>query len=66
MSKLAEIRKQKGVSQLKLAQLTGISPWNISRLENGWMKPYPGWRRRIARALRAPESELFPEVKDER
>jgi len=62
-NKLKEVRKEKGLSQLKLALMTGIAPGDISRIENGWLKPYPGWRKRLARALGIPESELFPDEK---
>lgn len=61
MNKLKEVRKGKGLSQLRLAMVTGISPWDISRIENGWIRPYAGWRKRLARALGVTEKELFPE-----
>jgi len=61
MNNLKEIRKERGLSQLRLAMVTGISPWAISRIENGWIKPYPGWRKRLSRALGTTDSELFPE-----
>ena len=60
MNKLREARKGKGLSQLKLAFMTGIPPSEISRIENGWIVAYPGWRKRFARALGVPELELFP------
>lgn len=60
MNRLAEVRKKQGLSQLRLAMICGIQPTEISRIETGRLKPYPGWRRRIARALKVPESELFP------
>jgi transcriptional regulator with XRE-family HTH domain len=61
MNNLREIRKRKGLSQLRLAMVTGISPWDISRIENGWIRPYEGWRKRLTRALGVTEAELFPE-----
>lgn len=33
--RIAEIRKSKGLSQAKLAELTGIAPGNIARIETG-------------------------------
>ncbi|HUW45632.1 MAG TPA: helix-turn-helix transcriptional regulator [Dehalococcoidia bacterium] len=60
---LQGVRKQKGLSQLRLSFLTGIPPSDISRIENGWLKPYPGWRKRLARALGVSEAELFPTEK---
>ena len=47
-------------SGLRLAMYTGIAPGDISRIENEWLRPYPGWRKRLARALGTTEQELFP------
>jgi len=58
---LREARKERGISQLRLALLTGITPSDISRIENNWIYPFPGWRKRLARALGKTEAELFPE-----
>ncbi len=58
---LREIRLKRGFSQLALAKLTNIAPTDISRIENGWLKPYAGWRKRLAEALGMTEAELFPE-----
>mgnify|MGYP001637468608 CR=1 FL=1 len=33
--RIAEIRKQKGISQAQLSELTGIAPGNIARIELG-------------------------------
>ena len=59
MNNLKKVRKEKGLSQLKLAFITGIAPSEISRIENGWLYPYPGWRKRLAEALKVSERELF-------
>jgi transcriptional regulator with XRE-family HTH domain len=61
MNLLKEIRTKKGLSQLTLAKLTNIAPTEISRIENGWLRPYAGWRKRLAKALGVTEKELFPE-----
>jgi putative transcriptional regulator len=61
LNKVKQIRKERGLSQLKLSFMTDISPWDISRIENGWIKPYPGWRKRLCKALGKSEQELFPE-----
>ena len=61
MNKLKQVRNEKGLSQLKLSMMTGIAPGDISRIENDWLRPYPGWRKRLARALGVTEKELFPE-----
>ena len=61
MNNLKEIRNKKGFSQLTLAKLTNIAPTDISRIENSWLRPYAGWRKRLAKALALTEKELFPE-----
>lgn len=62
MNNLKKVRTEKGFSQLTLAKLTNIAPTDISRIENGWLRPYAGWRKRLAKALGVNEKELFPEV----
>lgn len=64
MNKLKEIRKERGLSQLKLSFLTGIQPSDISRIENGRLRPFPSWRERLAKVLGETEAELFPAVGD--
>lgn len=61
MNSLKEFRTKRGLSQLALAKLTNIAPSEISRIENGWIRPYPSWRKRFARSLGVTEKELFPE-----
>jgi len=61
VNRLREVRKEKGLSQLKLAFMTNIAPCEISRVENGWLRPYPSWRKRFANALGVTEADLFPE-----
>ena len=61
VNKLKEVRNERGFSQLRLAMLTGIAPGDISRIENGWLYPYAGWRKRLSKALSVTEKELFPE-----
>jgi len=55
--KVAIIRS--GRSQISLAAHTGIPESRISRIVNSWTKATPTERRRIARALRVSEDEIF-------
>jgi len=55
---------RQGVSGYRLAQLTEISSPDIYRALAGKQEMFPGWKTRIAAALKCTESELFPE-KDE-
>lgn len=61
-NKLKEIRMKKGLSQFALAKLSDISPSDISKIESGALRAYPGWQKRLADALGVSKSELFPEV----
>jgi transcriptional regulator with XRE-family HTH domain len=63
MNRLKEIRTKKGKSQLDLSKSTNIAPTDISRIENGWLKPYPSWKKRLADSLEVSENYLFPEEK---
>jgi DNA-binding XRE family transcriptional regulator len=65
MNQLKEFRKRAGLSQLGLAKLTNIAPTDISRIENEWLRPYPGWRQRLAKALEVSEKEIFPNELEE-
>jgi len=58
---LKEIMRQKKISQNKLSQMAEIPTSNMSLLLNDKSPIYPGWRRRIARALDMTEEALFPE-----
>lgn len=63
MSRLREARKRRGLTQFELAKRTGIHPTDIGKVEAGIiLKPFPGWRKRLAQALGLSEEELFGEV----
>jgi transcriptional regulator with XRE-family HTH domain len=59
MSKLRERRIAAGLSQCRLAALTGIASPDISAIERGRKRPFPRWRKRLALALETDEAELF-------
>lgn len=52
----------RGWTQAELARRTGINRVDITLLELGGRQAFPGWRRRIAKAFRMKETDLFPEV----
>jgi len=58
-TKLAAIRKQKGLTQAKLGALAEIHPATISALEHRHRPCWPALRRRISLALGVPEITLF-------
>ena len=49
--RIAEIRKQKGISQAQLSELTGITPGNIARIELGKYSTGIDILSKIAKAL---------------
>lgn len=55
-------RLRRGLSQMQLSLLTGISAQDISAIENGRRRPGSGWRRRLAGALGVPEDRLLERV----
>ena len=58
-ARVKELRKARGLSQDQLAELIGIEPKHVSRIEVG--KSYPTLDRleRIAKALDAPMKAFF-------
>ena len=59
---LRQKREALGVSQVRLATLTGIANGAISDFELGKREPWPRAKKALARALKTTEAELFPEA----
>lgn len=51
--------------QQHLVPLTGIPPYRLSRIVNGWVRPTDVERARIAAALGEPEAALFSPVESD-
>lgn len=60
MNNLRTMRLTAGISQIELAHKTHIAPQTISQIENNKIYPYPGWRRKLAKALSVKEDDIFP------
>ena len=58
-NKVAEIRKQKGLSQADLARLVGVSRNTISSIETGQYEPTAKLALLLAVALEVTFEELF-------
>ena len=58
ISKLAEIRKDKGISQAQLAKLSGVHRVTIARFETGRISPTLATLERLASALGVSISKL--------
>ena len=57
---IREKREGLGISQVRLATLTGIANGAISDFELGKRQPWPRARKALAKALGLAESKLFP------
>jgi transcriptional regulator with XRE-family HTH domain len=60
MNRIREKRLEAGLSQVRLSILTGVPNSAISDVELGKRQAWPRLRHALAKALRCPESELFP------
>lgn len=58
-SRLRQERHRRGWSLTRMTQETAINSSSLSLIERGLIAVYPGWQRRIARALGVPIEELF-------
>jgi transcriptional regulator with XRE-family HTH domain len=56
--RLREERLRQKLSLHRLSMITGIAAPDLSNLERGLRPLYPGWRRRIARALKIKVENL--------
>lgn len=59
--KLKSIMSQRGLSQYKLSQMSGIAATSFNQAYNGKTPFFPSWRKRTAEALNIPENVVFPE-----
>jgi transcriptional regulator with XRE-family HTH domain len=57
--RIRELRKAKGLTQEQLAELVGVEPRHISRVEGGYSSPSIERLARIAEILEVPIKELF-------
>lgn len=62
-NRLKEYRESRGLSQVELSRLARVAAPNLSAIERGRLASWPKIRRRLAKALRCSEAELFPTEK---
>ena len=60
MVKLKAERLKRGWRQEDLGFYARMSGADISRIERGWMKPYPGQAERLAKVLEAIRKPFLP------
>lgn len=63
-SKIQEIRKQKGISQIELAEKLGLSRTSISNIENGRHPIFLHHIYTIAEGFNIPLEAILPPVSD--
>ena len=60
-NRVKEFRQAQGLSGLELARRARIAPSALHNIENYKTVVYPGWKKRIARALGMSVGEIFPQ-----
>mgnify|MGYP001225041895 CR=1 FL=1 len=62
---LKEARFNAGLSQYDVALKTGIPQSKISLIENKYSNPNPEERKKIAKAVKSKQEDIFPEQQTE-
>jgi transcriptional regulator with XRE-family HTH domain len=60
MEELRRLRKEKGLSQAKLAVMAGLDPSTVSQIETGARRANTGTLERLAAVLEMEVADLFP------
>lgn len=60
MNKLKQMRIELGLNQRELSEMAHTPQSLISAIERGALKPWPAVTKRLSRALKCQESDLFP------
>ena len=58
---VGKVLRAKGMTQFELSCITKITCPDLSMITRGRKPCWAGWRKRISKALKVPEKELFPE-----
>ncbi|MBT9281304.1 MAG: helix-turn-helix domain-containing protein [Hydrogenibacillus schlegelii] len=59
MTRLALVRRSRGIAQIELARRLGISATVIAQVERGDRRAYPKLRRSLSEAFGVPVEALF-------
>ncbi len=57
-ARVRKLRDTRALTQQELADAVGIAPQQLSRIENGHMRPRPQTIRRLAEALDVPVEQI--------
>jgi transcriptional regulator with XRE-family HTH domain len=60
LDEVRRLRKLKGLTQVELAELAGVSAYTITEIETGHREPRPSTLRKLAGALDADVADFFP------
>jgi len=60
-NRIREFREARGLTQVELARIARMASPNLCNIERGRLMPWPRIKRRLAKALRVTEQELFPD-----
>jgi transcriptional regulator with XRE-family HTH domain len=63
-NRIKELREKAGISQVELARRARMASTNLNSIEHGRLAPWPKVKRRLAKALKTTEAELFPTRKE--
>jgi len=59
-NKVKEIRVARGLTQVELSRLAHVAASNLNAIERGRLLPWPKMKKRLAKALKCEESDIFP------
>lgn len=62
VEELRHLRRQKGLTQQDLAELSGVSQYTITEVETGRREARPSTLRKLAEALDVEVADFFPKV----
>jgi transcriptional regulator with XRE-family HTH domain len=62
LDEVRRLRKLKGLTQVELAKLAGVSAYTITEIETGHREPRPSTLRKLAGALDADVADFFPKA----
>jgi transcriptional regulator with XRE-family HTH domain len=62
LDEVRRLRKLKGLTQVELAELAGVSAYTVTEIETGHREPRPSTLRKLADALDAEVADFFPKA----
>ena len=65
MNRLKKARFQRNLTQIKLWQKTGVQPFRISYIENGYVEARPDEKKKLSDALGYSDKWIFPGDEEE-